>query len=386
MLAGIAIAVALSVISVFRRAWRPYQTVLGRVDGLPGYHDLRSYPDAEVLPGLVVFRFDAPLFFANARTFRDQIRRLASADPPPTWIIVAAEPITDIDTTAADMLEDLDQRINAAGVSLVFAEMKDPVREKIERYELTRTIDPNHFFPTVDGSRRRLPARNRNRVGARLEEALTASAELLHGRECHESDADAEQRSSDYVDQPVHLEVGSAPGHAGDTQGRDRPPQTAAWPEGGEEENERDARGAGVGGMAGRKGRTGRVDEPVGRAGAVDVRLEQRREQRCERLRDGEREQPEPSTCNEEDDADRRDRERPADAASEPVEDEREVLQGGRLDVLHRLQPGALEGERLCRNEDRGERDERQQGRSDPQRATRVGEVPLASPCRGTCG
>ena len=149
VLAGIAIAVALSVISVFRRAWRPYQTVLGRVDGLPGYHDLRSYPDAEVLPGLVVFRFDAPLFFANARTFRDQIRRLASADPPPTWIIVAAEPITDIDTTAADMLEDLDQRINAAGVSLVFAEMKDPVRRKIERYELTRTIDPNHFFPTV---------------------------------------------------------------------------------------------------------------------------------------------------------------------------------------------------------------------------------------------
>ena len=149
VLAGIAIAVALSVIGVFRRAWRPYQTVLGRVDGLPGYHDLRSYPDAEVPPGLVVFRFDAPLFFANARTFRDQIRRLASADPPPTWIIVAAEPITDIDTTAADMLEDLDQRINAAGVSLVFAEMKDPVRRKIERYELTRTIDPSHFFPTV---------------------------------------------------------------------------------------------------------------------------------------------------------------------------------------------------------------------------------------------
>ena len=149
VLAGIAIAVALSVISVFRRAWWPYQTVLGRVDGLPGYHDLRSYPDAEVLPGLVVFRFDAPLFFANARTFRDQIRRLASANPPPTWIIVASEPITDVDTTAADMLEDLDQRINAAGVSLVFAEMKDPVRRKIERYELTRTIDPNHFFPTV---------------------------------------------------------------------------------------------------------------------------------------------------------------------------------------------------------------------------------------------
>jgi high affinity sulfate transporter 1 len=152
VLAGIAIAVALSVISVFRRAWWPYQTVLGRVGGLPGYHDLRSYPDAEMLPGLVVFRFDAPLFFANSRTFRDQIRRLAAADPPPKWIIVAAEPITDVDTTAADMLEDLDEAINAKGVHLVFAEMKDPVRAKIDRYELTRTIDPNHFFPTVEAA------------------------------------------------------------------------------------------------------------------------------------------------------------------------------------------------------------------------------------------
>jgi len=111
-----------------------------------------GYPDAEVVPGLVVFRFDAPLFLANPRTLRDQIRRLASTDPPPIWIVVAAEPITDVDTTAADMLEDLDRAINAKGVSLVFAEMKDPVREKIERYELTRTIDPRHFFPTVEAA------------------------------------------------------------------------------------------------------------------------------------------------------------------------------------------------------------------------------------------
>jgi MFS superfamily sulfate permease-like transporter len=97
----------------------------------------------------VLFRFDAPLFFANAGTFRDQIRRLARSEPTPVWIVVAAEPITDVDTTAADMLEDLDQDLNAKGVSLVFAEMKDPVREKIERYELTRTIDPAHFLPTV---------------------------------------------------------------------------------------------------------------------------------------------------------------------------------------------------------------------------------------------
>ncbi len=149
VLPGIVIAVGLSVANVFRRSWWPYQTVLGRVPGLPGYHDLRSYPDAELLPGLVIFRFDAPLFFANARTFRDQVSRLASADPPPAWVVVAAEPITDVDTTAADMLQSLDEAINAKGVSLVFAEMKDPVRRKIERYELTKTIDPGHFFPTL---------------------------------------------------------------------------------------------------------------------------------------------------------------------------------------------------------------------------------------------
>jgi MFS superfamily sulfate permease-like transporter len=119
------------------------------VPGLPGFHDVRSYPDAEVPPGCVIFRFDAPLFFANARTFRQQVRRLAGSEPRPSWIIIASEPITDVDTTAADVLRDLDEDLNAKGTNLVFAEMKDPVRRKIERYELTRTIDPGHFFPTV---------------------------------------------------------------------------------------------------------------------------------------------------------------------------------------------------------------------------------------------
>ncbi len=150
VLPGIAVAVALSVINIFRRSWWPYQAVLGRVEGLPGYHDVSSYPNAELLPGLVLFRFDAPLFFANTRAFREQILKLASTDPAPVWIVVAAEPITDVDTTAADMLEDLDEAINARGISLVFAEMKDPVREKIQRYRLTQTIDPDHFYPTLD--------------------------------------------------------------------------------------------------------------------------------------------------------------------------------------------------------------------------------------------
>jgi high affinity sulfate transporter 1 len=152
VLPGIAIAVGLSILNVFRRSWWPYSTSLGQVEGIPGYHDVRSYPNAELIEGLIVFRFDAPLFFANARSFRQQVRELAVADPPPRWIVVAAEPITDVDTTAADMLEDLDESLNGQGISLVFAELKDPVRAKIERYELTRTIDPTHFFPTIESA------------------------------------------------------------------------------------------------------------------------------------------------------------------------------------------------------------------------------------------
>ena len=100
----------------------------------------------------MIFRFDAPLFFANARTFRDQIRRLAGGEPRPRWIVIAAEPITDVDTTAADMLADLDEELNAAGTSLVFAELKDPVRTKLERYELIGPLDPAHFFSTLDAA------------------------------------------------------------------------------------------------------------------------------------------------------------------------------------------------------------------------------------------
>jgi high affinity sulfate transporter 1 len=152
VLQGIAVAVALSIFNVFRRAWRPYQTTLGRVPGLRGQHDVRLHPDAEELPGLVIFRFDAPVFFANARTFRDEIRALAATESPPRWIVIAAEPITDVDTTAADMLADLDEELNAAGTSLVFAELKDPVRDKLERYELIGPLNPAHFFPTLDAA------------------------------------------------------------------------------------------------------------------------------------------------------------------------------------------------------------------------------------------
>ncbi|MCB5273914.1 putative sulfate transporter [Arthrobacter sp. SO5] len=152
VLPGIAIAVGLSVLNIFRRAWWPYETVIGRVPGIEGFHDVHVHPDAMHLPGLVVYRFDAPLFFANVRPFRENVRRLARAEPKPRWIVIAAEPITDVDTTASDVLLELDVELNAQGTSLVFAELKHGVRMKIERYELTRQIDPRHFYRTIDAA------------------------------------------------------------------------------------------------------------------------------------------------------------------------------------------------------------------------------------------
>jgi len=150
VLPGILIAVILSILNVFRRSWWPHQAELGRVEGIAGLHDTERYPHAELLPGLVVYRFDAPLIFANARMFGEAMRAIAEHRQGLRWLVIAAEPITDVDTTASDMLQELDVWLNERGVSLVFAEMKDPVREKIERYELTRTIDPAHFFRTLD--------------------------------------------------------------------------------------------------------------------------------------------------------------------------------------------------------------------------------------------
>jgi high affinity sulfate transporter 1 len=151
VLEGIVIAVVLSILQFFERSWRPYSAVLGRSEAVSGYHDLKRYPDARQIPGLLMIRWDAPLFFANANLFRDLIRELvAKAEPTPVWVLVAAEPVTDVDTTAADMLVDLDLELNESGIHLIFAELKDPVKEKIVRYGLLDTIDRRHFYPTIE--------------------------------------------------------------------------------------------------------------------------------------------------------------------------------------------------------------------------------------------
>lgn len=149
VLPGIVVAIAMSVANVFRRVWRPHQAQLGRVEGIPGYHDAETYPNAELLSHGVLFRFDAPLIFANTGTFRDAIRGIAAQATAPSWIIVAAEPMTDIDTTGCDMLNDLVIAMDLAGHRLVFAEMKDPVRAKLKQYGMDQALPEDRFYPTI---------------------------------------------------------------------------------------------------------------------------------------------------------------------------------------------------------------------------------------------
>jgi high affinity sulfate transporter 1 len=145
---GVGIAIALSLLNFIRRAWRPHDAVLGRVDNLKGYHDTERYPDAHLIPGLVLYRFDAPLFFANTDNFRQRVRALADSGDV-TRIVVAAEPITDVDATAGEALHALNDELGAIGVELAFAELKDPVRDRLRRYGIEEAIGPDRFFPTI---------------------------------------------------------------------------------------------------------------------------------------------------------------------------------------------------------------------------------------------
>jgi len=145
---GIGIAIVISVIEFLWDGWRPHFAVLGRVDGIRGYHDTERYPNARLVPGLVLFRWDAPLFFANAEMFQACVRRAVAASPTTARrIVVAAEPVTSIDVTSADMLAELEQSLRENDVELRFAEMKDPVKDKLKRFELFDRFGA--FYPTI---------------------------------------------------------------------------------------------------------------------------------------------------------------------------------------------------------------------------------------------
>jgi MFS superfamily sulfate permease-like transporter len=147
---GIGLAIVIAVIEFLWDGWRPHHAVLGRVDGIRGYHDIERYPSARLIPGLVLFRWDAPLFFANAELFHQRVMEAIARSPTPVRrIVVAAEPVTSVDVTSADILAELEQTLREMRIELRFAEMKDPVKDKLKRFELFDRFGTASFHATV---------------------------------------------------------------------------------------------------------------------------------------------------------------------------------------------------------------------------------------------
>ncbi|WP_227980870.1 SulP family inorganic anion transporter [Nocardia spumae] len=153
VLQGILVAIGLSFLAVVAQAWQPYRTELVATADRPGFHDIERHPEGHRIPGLVLVRFDAPLFFANGQIFDEYVRSVVARAPAPVdWVVVAAEPITGLDTTAVDEIVDLDEYLEGHGIRLAFAEMKGPIKDKLIRFGVGDRFDDTHFFPTVEAA------------------------------------------------------------------------------------------------------------------------------------------------------------------------------------------------------------------------------------------
>lgn len=159
VLTGILVAIGLALLEFVRRAFTPYRAELGHLDDVPGYHDLSRHPEGTRIPGLILARFDAPLFFANGSVLTDFLRALVeNAGRPVTHVVLAAEPITGIDTTALEELIELDEWLARRGIQLVFAELKGPMKDRLVRFGTRARFGVDHFYPTVSAAVRALRA------------------------------------------------------------------------------------------------------------------------------------------------------------------------------------------------------------------------------------
>jgi len=159
VLQGIVVAIFLAVLLFFRRSWWPHGAVLGRVTH-GEWHSIDQHDGAREVPGVLAYRWEAPLFFANAGAFRQQIRKLVR-ERSPEWVVLECEAITDIDVTAAEMIEQLDRELNAAGVHMAFVEMRTRLQDLVQRYGLYETLDRDHFYPTMEAALDAIPDERR---------------------------------------------------------------------------------------------------------------------------------------------------------------------------------------------------------------------------------
>jgi len=153
VLYGVLVAIALSILDLLRRVARPHDGVLGFVPGVAGMHDLEDYPNARPVPGLVIYRYDAPLFFANAEDFRERAMAAVAESPlnsePVEWFVLNAEANVDIDLTAADALEQLRGDLEARGIVFAMARVKQELREQLQSAALLDKIGADRIFMTL---------------------------------------------------------------------------------------------------------------------------------------------------------------------------------------------------------------------------------------------
>ena len=150
ILYGVLLAIALSVADLLLRVARPHDAILGRVPGLAGMHDVDDYPDAQTIPGLVVYRYDAPLFFANAEDF--QRRALAAADQQPhpvRWFVLNVEANVEVDFTALEAVDAVREELTSAGVVFALARVKQDLLARLQSFGLAEKIGPERLFPTL---------------------------------------------------------------------------------------------------------------------------------------------------------------------------------------------------------------------------------------------
>ena len=150
ILYGILLAIGLSVVDLLARVARPHDAILGRIPGLAGMHDIDDYPDAELVRGLVVYRYDSPLFFANAQDFKH--RALASIDASPTavdWFVLNAEANVDVDITAIDALEELRSTLAGRGIVFALARVKQDLMQQLHAAGFADQIGRDRIFPTL---------------------------------------------------------------------------------------------------------------------------------------------------------------------------------------------------------------------------------------------
>ncbi len=163
-----AFAIGLSAIEMLARVARPHDGILGRVPGLAGMHDVDDHPTAQTIPGLVVYRYDAPLFFANAENFRERaLEAVHDAPYPVEWFVLNAEANVDVDITALDAVEEVRAELAGQGIVFAMARVKQDLRDELERVGLVERIGEAYLFPTLPTAVEAFEARS-SRPGTEL--------------------------------------------------------------------------------------------------------------------------------------------------------------------------------------------------------------------------